>query len=50
MDTCLSTAMYAVRTAVHRSLKICPGAFVFQRDMMLDIPLLADLTLIRHRR
>ena len=50
IDTCLATAMHAVRSTVHRSLTISPGAFVFQRDMFLDVPLLADIALTRQRR
>ena len=50
MDTALQTAAYAARAAIHGSLKISPGALVFQRDMILDIPLIADLELIRQQR
>jgi hypothetical protein len=50
IDTCLATALHAVRATVHRSLKISPGAFVFQRDMFLDIPLIANLEMIQQRR
>jgi hypothetical protein len=50
IDTCLATAMHAVRSTVHRSLMISPGAFVFQRDMFLDVPLIANLEMIRQRR
>ena len=50
MDTCFTTAGYASRSAIHRSLKISPGAIVFQRDMVMDIPLLADLHALHQRR
>ena len=50
VDTALQTAAYAARAAIHGSLKISPGALVFQRDMILDIPLIADLELIRQQR
>ena len=43
MDTCLATAAYASKVAIHCSLNISPGALVFRRDMILNIPLLADL-------
>jgi hypothetical protein len=50
IDTALATASHASRSAIHRSLNMSPGALVFRRDMFLDIPLLADLTVIRDRR
>ena len=42
VDCALATAAYAARTAVHTTLGISPGAMVFNRDMLLDIPLIAD--------
>jgi hypothetical protein len=42
--------MHATRATVHRSLRISPGALIFQRDMFLDIPLIADLITIQARR
>jgi transposase InsO family protein len=50
IDTCFATASYASRAAIHRTLKISPGALVFHRDMILDIPLLANLHDIQQRR
>lgn len=50
MDTALQTAAYATRVATHGTLKISPGAMIFQRDMILDIPVVADLELLRQRR
>jgi hypothetical protein len=50
IDTCLATAMHAVRSTVHRSLTISPGTFVFRRDMFLDVPLIADLASIQQHR
>jgi transposase InsO family protein len=50
VDTALQTAAYSVRTAVHGTLKISPGALVFHRDMILDIPVVADLELLRQQR
>jgi hypothetical protein len=50
IDTCLATALRADRSTVRRSLGISPGAFVYQRDMLLDIPLIDDMTMIRQRR
>jgi len=50
VDTALATAMHALRSSVNRSLQMTPGAVVFQRDMLLNIPLIADLHEIRERR
>jgi transposase InsO family protein len=50
VDDCLALAMRAQRTAIHTALRLSPGAFVFQRDMLLDIPLIANMELIRERR
>ena len=41
---------YAAREAIHSILRISPGAWVFQRDMILNIPLITDLQLIHQRR
>ena len=42
--------MHATRTAIHTPLRVSPGAFVVQRDMFLDIPIIANLQTIRDRR
>jgi hypothetical protein len=38
IDTALQTAAYSGRTAIHGSVKITPGARVFHRDMIFNIP------------
>jgi hypothetical protein len=44
IDSVLATAMHATRASSNRSLiHPTPGALAFQRDMMLDIPPIADL-------
>lgn len=50
VDTVLHNAACAMRAVVHRTFKTTPGALVFNRDMMLDIPLIADLLEITARR
>jgi hypothetical protein len=50
VDTALHTAAYSACTAIHTAMKISPGALVFQRDMLLDIPIIADLHLLREQR
>ena len=46
IDTCFSAAAYASKTAIHCTLNISPGALVFHRDMILNIPLITDLQLL----
>ena len=52
VDNALATAMYAHRCSPNTSLGFySPGALVFQRDMLLDIPLITDIhTLTRNRQ
>jgi hypothetical protein len=52
IDEALATAMYVLRSTPNQSLgNYSPGALVFNRDMLLDIPLRADLVaLTRHRQ
>jgi hypothetical protein len=48
IDTALQTAAYSDRAAIHDSLKIAPReALGFHRDIILNIPLRADLKLLR---
>ena len=50
VDNVFQSAAYAVRCTVHKTLGVSPGAFVFQRDMLLPIPIIADINRIRTRR
>jgi len=50
VDTALANCMYATRAAIHGTLQGSPGSLVFNRDMILDIPMIADWTLIQQRR
>ena len=43
LDTCFATAVYASKVAIYHTLNISPGALVFHGDMILNIPLMADL-------
>ena len=43
VDTALQKAAYAMRATVHTTLKATPGSLVYQRDMILNIPVVADL-------
>ena len=42
MDTCFATAAYASKVDIHYTLNMSSGAFVFQRDMILNILLITD--------
>ena len=46
----LVNVAWAIRSTYHTVLKTTPGAAVFGRDMLFDIPLLADWTEIGRRR
>ncbi|GFH49197.1 hypothetical protein CTEN210_05673 [Chaetoceros tenuissimus] len=50
IDILLANTVYALRTSLHSSLNASPGALAFQRDMILNIPFIADLNNIRNRR
>jgi hypothetical protein len=40
-DEVLSIAMHAMRAGIHSTLGSSPGSLVFNRDMFLNIPLIA---------
>jgi hypothetical protein len=42
VDKALSIAMHAMQAGVHSTLGSSPGNLVFNRDMLLNIPLIAD--------
>jgi hypothetical protein len=43
MDEALSIAMHVMRASVHTTLLgSSPGSLVFNRDMFLNVPLIAD--------
>ena len=50
VDTALQKAAYAMHATVHTTLKATPGSLVYQRDMILNIPVVADLLDITARR
>jgi hypothetical protein len=43
IDGALAITMHAMRTGTHSTLGSNPGSLVFNRDMFLNIPLIADL-------
>jgi hypothetical protein len=42
VDEAPSIAMHAVRAGIHTAIGSSPGSLVFNRDMFLNIPLIAD--------
>jgi hypothetical protein len=50
VDKALSIAMHAMQVGIHSTLGSSPGALVFNRDMFLNIPLLADWHAIIKKR
>ena len=50
IDQALATAMHAMRTTVATTLGSTPGALAFNRDMFLNVPLIADWRAIHKHR
>jgi hypothetical protein len=50
VDEALSIAMHAMRAGIHSALGSSPGSLVFNRDMFLNIPLIADWHAITQKR
>ena len=42
IDAFLTDAAWAIRSTYHTLLKASPGAAIFGRDMLFDIPFLPD--------
>ena len=42
IDTFITNAAWAIRSTYHTVLKVSPGAPIYGRDMLFDIPFLAD--------
>ena len=50
IDNALATVVHASRCAVNHTMQTSPGAMVFNRDMMINVPLIANLLAIGDRR
>jgi hypothetical protein len=46
----LTNAALAIRSTYHTVLKTSPGAAIFERDMLLNVPLLANWSKIEEYR
>jgi hypothetical protein len=42
IDTFIDNAVWAIHSTYHTVLKASPGAAIFGRDMLFDIPFVAD--------
>lgn len=49
-DNALATCMCATQCAIHQALQTSPNALVYQRDMFVDVPIMADQISIRQSR
>ncbi len=50
IDVFLSDAAWAIHSTYHMVLKTSPGAAIFGRDMLFDIPFIADSKKIGEHR
>ena len=50
IEHAIAASIHATCCAVNHTMQSSPGKTVFQRDMFLDIPVIADLVAIRERR
>ena len=50
VEEALATAMHATRCSYTKSVGAAPGAMAFNRDMMVDVPLISNLIAIRNKR
>ena len=46
MDNAMGSCIHALRCVANHTMKTSPGAPVFQRDVLVDAPLMADLEAI----
>ena len=49
IDLFLTNAAWAICTTHHMALQLSPGAAIFGRDMLFDIPYIADWNAIGQR-
>ena len=50
IEHAIASCIHATSVAVNHAMQHTPGETVFQRDMFLDIPVIADLVAIGNRR
>ena len=47
VDNAIQRYVRALRCSINQTLKTLPGGLVFHRDMLIDVPLMADINGIR---
>jgi hypothetical protein len=47
VDAALANAMYTTHASFHSGLQTTPGALAFHCNMVMNIPLMSDLTLVQ---
>ncbi len=50
VESVLSSSLYAINCAINTTTKVSPGAFVFQRDMLLPIQCITNWEIIRLKK
>ena len=50
INNALATCMHVMRSAVNQTLKTSSGALTFNRDMLINVPLVVNLESIQHQR
>ena len=50
VDNALASCMHSMRCSINHTMETSPGAAVFNRDMLVNVPLLTNLVAIRGRR
>ena len=50
IDNALASCMHAMRCSINHTMETSPGAMVFNRDMLINVPLLSNLIAIKDRR
>ena len=50
IDNAVATCVHVTRCSVNQTMQTSPGALVFQRNMLFDIPVIADLEAVRNKK
>ena len=50
INSSLQSASYAAKSVIHSTMKLSPGALSFGRDMMINMPIIADFATLRQNQ
>ena len=50
VENALAACMHAMRCSVNHTMQASPGSIAFSRDMLINVPVMANLIAIRDRR